>query len=151
MLCETLAGFKVEIFSGGTTDAFVIRGFEAENILQDGLQIDRNSQRVQTENIERVEVVKGPAALLTGQSQPSGTVNIITKKPKAESRHVLTSTFDEHGRKELMLDTTGKLGNDETFLYRLVAAINESETFRKSDKDAEVSRQTDCSINHLEY
>ena len=113
------SGVQTRNISGGTTDAFVMRGFEVQNILQDGFQLDRNSQRVQTANIERVEVVKGPNAILLGQSQPGGVINVITKKPRAESRRYLHSNVDEFGRRELMIDLTGSTNTSGSLRYAL--------------------------------
>ena len=137
---RNVSGVQSRNISGGTTDAFIMRGIEVQNIFQDGFQIDRNSQRIQTANIERVEVVKGPNAILFGQSQPGGIINVITKKPQAEERHTATTSFDEFGRKELMLDTTGTLNETNSLLYRVVASTEDSDIFRKTDNKAEVSR-----------
>ena len=137
---KNVSGVQSRNISGGTTDAFILRGFEVQNILRDGFQIDRNSQRIQTSNIERVEVVKGANAILTGQSQPGGTINIVTKKPQAQARRVVSTTFDEFGRKELVLDFTGGLNENKSLLYRLVAEWEDSDIFRKTDEKAQIKR-----------
>ena len=134
------SGVQTRNISGGTTDAFVMRGFEVQNILQDGFQLDRNSQRVQTANIERVEVVKGPNAILLGQSQPGGVINVITKKPRAESRRYLHSNVDEFGRRELMIDLTGSTNTSGSLRYRVVGSTERSKLFRRTDRAAEVAR-----------
>jgi iron complex outermembrane receptor protein len=66
-------------FNSGDT-AFVIRGF-LQYPQHDGVfESSYGSMYVDTSNIERVEVVKGPASLLYGQVSPGGTVNYITKR-----------------------------------------------------------------------
>src|SRR3546814_10386365 len=35
-------------------------------------------------NVERVEVLKGPASVLFGQGDPGGLINIVTKKPQRD-------------------------------------------------------------------
>lgn len=139
-ILRNVSGVQTRNISGGTTDAFLLRGVEVENIFQDGFQLDRSSTRVQSANIERVEVVKGPSALLTGQSQAGGVINVITKRPQADARHTVTTGFDEFGQRELVLDSTGKLTADETLLYRVVGSLEESETFREAASDAEIKR-----------
>ncbi|MEM9494909.1 MAG: TonB-dependent siderophore receptor [Pseudomonadota bacterium] len=137
---RNVSGIQTRNISGGTTDAFILRGFEVQNVLQDGFQIDRNSQRVQTANIERIEVVKGPNAILFGQSQPGGVINVITKKPLDEIRNTATGTFDEFGRKEGLLDFTGPLNASNTLLYRFVASVERTQTFRETDTAAQIER-----------
>jgi len=65
-------------FTGGNAQ-YTIRGF-AQSVLHDGFAA--GDIFVDTLNVERVEVVKGPASLLYGQIQPGGIVNFITKTPK---------------------------------------------------------------------
>lgn len=64
-------------FTAGNT-RFTIRGFDQLSPQRNGFDGDRY---VDTVNISRVEVVKGPASLLYGQIAPGGTVNYITKRP----------------------------------------------------------------------
>ncbi|MBI5380504.1 MAG: TonB-dependent receptor [Opitutae bacterium] len=65
-------------FTQGNT-RYSIRGFDGAVMPQ------RNgflgNAYVDTANVARVEVVKGPASLLYGQITPGGTVNYITKRP----------------------------------------------------------------------
>ncbi|MEM6301023.1 MAG: TonB-dependent siderophore receptor [Pseudomonadota bacterium] len=137
---RNVSGVQARNESGGATDSFIIRGFETVNIWRDGLQISRNSQRLQTANIEQVEVVKGPDALLSGTSSPGGRINVVTKLPKADPRRTVSATFDEYGRQELMLDVTGPLNSDGSLLYRFVGFTEDSELFRETDRAAEVRR-----------
>jgi iron complex outermembrane receptor protein len=64
-------------FNGDNT-TFTIRGFETGYSLRNGF---RRLSLVDTGNVERVEVIKGPASLLYGQIEPGGVINYITKKP----------------------------------------------------------------------
>ncbi|MEO0438310.1 MAG: TonB-dependent receptor [Pseudomonadota bacterium] len=137
---RNVSGVQARNESGGATDSFIIRGFETVNIWRDGLQISRNSQRIQTANIEQVEVVKGPDALLAGTSSPGGRINVMTKLPKADPRRTVSASFDEYGRQELMLDLTGPLNNSDSLLYRFVAFTEDSEIFRETDTAANVRR-----------
>lgn len=79
----------IVLFAPGVTSgdkAFVagnnrysIRGFDGDVPPQrNGFIGNRN---VDSANVTRVEVVKGPASLLYGQIVPGGTVNYITKRP----------------------------------------------------------------------
>lgn len=65
----------------GQRDAFVIRGFTAlYDILLDGVRDDSQYFR-DLYNIDRIEVLKGPAAVLYGRGSSGGLINRITKKP----------------------------------------------------------------------
>jgi iron complex outermembrane receptor protein len=73
-------------FTQGNT-RFSIRGFDGD------VQPQRNgfagNRYVDTANVQRVEVVKGPASLLYGQITPGGAVNYITKRPHAKQATIL--------------------------------------------------------------
>src|SRR5690606_33516714 len=58
--------------------AFTMRGFAVNTLMRNGVfrYISYN-----LDNIERVEVVKGPAAVFFGQGYPGGVVNYVTKQP----------------------------------------------------------------------
>lgn len=73
----------------GSRDQFVIRGFDALNdTYRDGLRDDGGFQTFRSlANIERVEVVKGPAGALYGRGSAGGIINLISKR--ADGRDVL--------------------------------------------------------------
>ena len=78
---------------GGLWDAYAIRGFAGNVNVPSGFLVNGfNGGRGfagprDLSDVERIEVVKGPASALFGRGEPGGTVNIITKKP----------LFDEKG------------------------------------------------------
>jgi iron complex outermembrane receptor protein len=75
--------------TGGVTDSFYIRGFpinegNLSDLAFDGVYGVAPNYHVFPEYVERVEVLKGPAALLYGMSPNSGVggvVNIVPKRP----------------------------------------------------------------------
>jgi iron complex outermembrane receptor protein len=71
-----VTGAGREFVSGNTR--FNIRGFDTTAPQRNGFS---GARYVDPANIQRVEVVKGPASLLYGAIEPGGTVNYITKKP----------------------------------------------------------------------
>ncbi len=58
--------------------SFTMRGFPVNTLMRNGIfrYISYNM-----DNVERVEVVKGPAAVFFGQGYPGGVVNYVTKQP----------------------------------------------------------------------
>jgi iron complex outermembrane receptor protein len=65
-------------------DQFFIRGFSAPLFL-DGLSLPGSrdaSPTVDPYRLERVDIIKGPASVLYGQSGPGGIVNLVSKVPR---------------------------------------------------------------------
>lgn len=56
---------------------FTIRGFPVNIILRDGLLL--YSTKFNVDNTERVEIIKGPAAVFFGEGYPGGVINFVTK------------------------------------------------------------------------
>jgi iron complex outermembrane receptor protein len=83
-----------------------------------------------TANLERVEVIKGPASALFGNAVPGGTINFVTKKPLAEKRSSLTFSGGSFNTIRAAADVTGPLVNDSTILFRVNAAYSNAESFR---------------------
>lgn len=81
-------------------------------------------------NIERVEVLKGPASVLFGANSPGGSINAITKKPLAEERYTVGASFGTWGRYRTDVDVTGPLSKDKRLLYRLNAGYQSDPDYR---------------------
>ncbi len=113
---------------GGTELDVKIRGFSNGHIFVDGNPVS-NRHNTDVANVESAEVILGPASVLHGQVSPGGLINIITKKPQKESAHSIQAEFDEHGKRKLVLDSTGSLS--DTLQYRVVVSGEDSETFRQ--------------------
>ncbi len=93
-----------------------------------------------TVNAERIEVVKGPAAVLYGQIQPGGFINIVTKRPeetrstgvrfRADGTYGADASIGDTTGFIASVDTTGPLTDDGRFLYRLIAEYEDANTYR---------------------
>ncbi len=117
---------------GDTVDDFWIRGFRQSNTYRDGARLGRNISLNITDpqNIERIEVLKGPASIFYGQIEPGGLINIVTKRPRGESFTDFRQTFGSFNTTRTTLDTSGRLdGDDGKFLYRINAVYENSDTF----------------------
>jgi len=82
-------------------------------------------------HIERVEVIKGPASALFANTNPGGTINMVTKKPLPSSRRSLDVTLGSYDTYRATADFTGPLTDDNSVLYRLNAGYENTETFRR--------------------
>ena len=112
----------------GQRDQVVIRGFEAiGDQYVDGLRDDALYYR-DLSNLESVEVIKGPAAVLYGRGSSGGIVNRITKKPGPSVREaeLVAGSF---GRARAAFDFGDALGASADF--RVTGAIEDSGSFRE--------------------
>ena len=86
-------------------DQFFIRGFEANSqaFRKDGY-LDPTYVPRDVANIERIDVLKGPNSVLFGASQPTGTFNVITKKPMLDPYLWGGVTFGSFGLQRYAFD-----------------------------------------------
>ncbi len=66
--------------------AFSMRGFSGSqiNTLYNGIKIgpqNMTSRVMDTGNLERIEILKGPASLMSGEGAAGGAINFVTRKP----------------------------------------------------------------------
>ncbi|MEH1943697.1 MAG: TonB-dependent siderophore receptor [Nostoc sp.] len=111
----------------GATDNYNIRGFTTYDNLRNGFSAQDNF--VNPTNIERIEVLKGPASVLYGQFEPGGVVNYITKQPLSEPYYSAEFTAGSFSTYRPSIDISGPLNSDKTLLYRLNAAYENSGSF----------------------
>ncbi|MBS9905397.1 TonB-dependent siderophore receptor [Vibrio alginolyticus] len=71
----------------GSRDQFMTRGFDSLNdMYRDGLRDDGTLQSYRSlANVERVEIVKGPAGALYGRGSAGGIINLVTKRANGEN------------------------------------------------------------------
>ncbi|WP_241573369.1 TonB-dependent receptor [Vibrio parahaemolyticus] len=71
----------------GSRDQFMIRGFDSLNdMYRDGMRADGTLQSYRSlANVERVEIVKGPAGALYGRGSAGGIINLVTKRANGEN------------------------------------------------------------------
>ncbi|MGC4103730.1 TonB-dependent receptor plug domain-containing protein [Ferruginibacter sp.] len=62
-----------------------------------------------TSNIERVEVIKGPASATFASVDPGGSINMVTKKPLADSRKEINLSVGSFSTIRATIDFTGPL------------------------------------------
>jgi outer membrane receptor protein involved in Fe transport len=102
-----------------------IRGFVTNNTLRDGFYRGNFTDSV---NIDRVEVVEGPNALLYGTGNFGGVVNYMTKQPSDKQQSTATFSYGSYDFMRATLDTTGPISRSAKLDYRLAAAWEDSET-----------------------
>lgn len=119
---------------------FSIRGYRVMGQRNSGNLV--NGMRAQTSfwkqqpitNIERVEVIKGPASALFGNAVPGGVVNRVTKKPLPETANAVSASVGSFNTTHIAGDFTGAFNKEKTFLYRLNTSYDNTDTFRDLQK-----------------
>jgi iron complex outermembrane receptor protein len=116
---------------GNLRDNFVLRGFEvgSRDFRWNGYADPSYIQR-DFANIERVEVLSGPASVLYGAGSPSGLINFITKQPLSTQSDSFQFTVGSFNLTRYAVDTTGPIDEDGNFLYRINAAYQQFDSFR---------------------
>lgn len=119
---------------GQAGDLFFIRGFNATDygygLLRDGLRVQGNRYDTTSEpyGLERVEVFRGPTSILYGENAPGGVVNMVSKRPTAQSRGEVQLSYGSNERRQLGIDVSGPLADNPNVLGRLVLLGRKSGT-----------------------
>lgn len=119
--------------SGGYTNPLMIRGFEASNqdVAFDGLYGIAPTFAVGVASAERVEIFKGPNALLTGM-QPNGSVgggvNIVPKRADDAPLTRLTGGYLNDTQFEGRADIGRRFGDNNELGVRFNGALSDGET-----------------------
>ncbi|MGC5704450.1 TonB-dependent receptor [Pseudomonas sp. NFXW11] len=122
--------------AGGIVDSFFIRGFPVGEgnlgeLAFDGVYGVAPNYRVFTEFAERIEVIKGPAALLYGLSPNSavgGVINLVPKRALDEDLTRLSSSYALNSQFGSHLDLSRRLGPERRLGVRINASTQQGET-----------------------
>jgi iron complex outermembrane receptor protein len=132
------AGVLPEVRPASRYDSVFVRGFGGQgtsaayvNFL-DGLRQQRGiSYAIPTVDpwlLERIEVLRGPASVLYGQTGSGGIVNLVSRRPTEEAVHEVRLEAGSHALLQTAFDFGGKLTEDGEFLYRLTGIGRIAET-----------------------
>ncbi len=119
----------------GDGGSFVIlRGFVSTGSMRNGL-VAPVTTTVDAINLEKLEILKGPAGTLYGSNVASygGLVNRITKKPYESFGGNVTFTGGSYNTFRTQADVNAPLTNDKKLLLRVNTSYTNSGTFQKSD------------------
>ncbi len=124
-------GVNAEIFGADPrADWPRVRGFQVPEFL-DGLKLPRATYawpRVDPYMLERLEVLKGPASVLYGQTPPGGLINGVSKRPTRDPVREVQFQVGDPGRLQAAFDFGGALDAEGTFTYRLTGLGRLAET-----------------------
>ncbi|MBR9792004.1 MAG: TonB-dependent siderophore receptor [Gammaproteobacteria bacterium] len=127
-LYRSIAGVSEFSYSGVT-----FRGFRDDaNVFYDGVRGDPFSgfSVPQLFNVDRVEVLKGPAAALYGGGEPGGMINYVSRKPTFNERRNVTLTAGNFALAGASAEFTGGITDD--LAYRFGAFYESQDSFRNN-------------------
>lgn len=128
--------------AGHAYENFTIRGLDVTSteVAMNGLYGISPDAHIPTEMIERVEVLKGPGALLSGMTPGGavgGVVNVVTKRATAEDRTQLTTSFETGSQFGVHADVSKRFGPER----RLGVRVNGSAASGETDIDDQKRRK----------
>ena len=125
----------------GAYENYTVRGFHEPDrdglntMLIDGMRFFGNRSATQTNNIQAIEILKGPSSILYGRGAVGGSINIIRKKPQAVRAFDLMYRGGRFNTHQMAADATGTVGGNERVLYRAGLGFEASEGWRNAGAD----------------
>lgn len=122
-------GVYVGSARGGAQESFFSRGYDmsANNIFKNGFRLNSGSMP-EVSSLEKVEILKGSAALLFGNVAPGGILNMVTKAPSFTKGGEIAMQAGSYNFYKPYLDFYGPL--NKNIAYRINGSYENSESFR---------------------
>ena len=117
----------------GVYEQYTIRGFNASDVmLVDGMRTEAIFNRFNTQlnNVESVEILKGPSSVLYGGDAVGGAINIIRKKPQGQRAYDLMYKGGRFNSHQVGGGATGPIFGSNSFLYRADVSHDYSDGWR---------------------
>lgn len=113
-------------------DWFFIRGFEAyqDGVFMDGMSLFQTgfaSWRVEPFTLDHIEVMRGPASILLGGSNPGGVLNLVSKLPTDDFQNRVEFGIDTDMQAFAALDT-GRASEDGVWSFRVNGIVRGGDT-----------------------
>jgi iron complex outermembrane receptor protein len=107
-----------------------VRGFEPTQFL-DGLPLPKGvyaNPKQETWNLDRLALLRGPASSVYGQTPPGGLLDMVSRRPSAESSNEIQVQYGSDNHRQISFASTGKIDDEGRFLYGLSGVIRDSGT-----------------------
>ncbi|MGP9630547.1 TonB-dependent siderophore receptor, partial [Halomonas sp. AOP42-C1-46] len=111
------------------------RGYNVNSFLIDGSPAQspesawESAGVFDTALLDRIEVLRGPAGILHGSGEPSGTINLVRKRALAESQTSVTLSAGTDDAYRGVVDVTGALDSDGRVRGRFVGVYDDRGSF----------------------
>ncbi|CUI73735.1 TonB-dependent siderophore receptor [Achromobacter xylosoxidans] len=131
---------------GSRYDTVIYRGFGGginyDYAYLDGMRLLGTNYaipQIDTYNLERIEVLRGPSSVLFGQGTPGGLINLVSKKPTATPLHEIELQAGSHSFGQAAFDFGGPVDDAGKVLYRLTGVAHTGKTQIDYQKDERVA------------
>ncbi len=116
-------------------DRMIIRGFETQGGARtvDNFLQSADADNVDESVIDRIEVAKGPNAILSPAGAPGGSLNIITKSPTFTPQNSLTAMVGLFDAQKITLDMSGPIGSSKNLAYRVIGDYQDTRQYWSAD------------------
>ncbi|MDF9617192.1 TonB-dependent siderophore receptor [Pseudomonas entomophila] len=107
-----------------------VRGFEPTQFL-DGLPLPRGiyaNPKAETWNLDRLALLRGPASSIYGQTPPGGLLDMVSRRPQAESAHEIELQYGSDNHRQINFASTGKIDDQGQFLYSVSGVVRDGGT-----------------------
>ncbi|WP_338508105.1 TonB-dependent siderophore receptor [Pseudomonas poae] len=107
-----------------------VRGFEPTQFL-DGLPLPRGvyaNPKAETWNLDRLALLRGPASSVYGQTPPGGLLDMVSRRPSAQSSNAVQVQYGSDNYRQINFDSTGKIDDQGQFLYSLSGVLRDAGT-----------------------
>jgi iron complex outermembrane receptor protein len=110
---------------------FKLRGFTVFDVYRNQLpQGGESNFNGDTANVERIEVLKGPASVLYGRNEPGGLINVVTKQPLFTPRYTIQQQIGNYDHYRTQWDLTAPVDEVPGLAWRISGAYQDSRFFR---------------------
>lgn len=126
---KNVNGVYVGSARGGAQESFFSRGYDmsANNMFKNGFRFNSGSIP-EVSSLEKVEILKGSAALLYGNVAPGGILNMVTKTPSFKKGGEIVMQMGSYSFYKPSIDVYGPL--NDIIAYRFTGSYENSESFR---------------------
>jgi len=107
-----------------------VRGFEPTQFL-DGLPLPRGvyaNPKAETWNLDRIALLRGPASSVYGQTPPGGLLDMVSRRPSAESSNAIQVQYGSDNYRQINFASTGKIDDEGQFLYGVSGVVRDAGT-----------------------
>jgi iron complex outermembrane recepter protein len=111
-------------------EQYKVRGFaNAANSYKNGL-LEYRMRSLDTTNLQSIDVLKGPAAMLYGRVEPGGIIDLVVKRPLETPYYSVQQQVTSFSGTRTTVDATGPVLTDKSVLYRLNAEYYSIDSYR---------------------
>jgi iron complex outermembrane receptor protein len=109
-------------------DRITIRGFQTDGQTVDGFRSNAQAN-LDPVFVDRIEVVKGPSAILAPSGVPGGTINNVSRKPQFQNFGTVSAQVGRYDANRAELDVNRVFGTGNNYAVRVVGSGQDAEGY----------------------